>query len=56
MVENLLQTGTPFDYGHDDVWEKDEANITLNTPPIMVGERNNPTKNQIYIDKDWEDE
>jgi len=53
MVKNLLHTGTPFDYGDEQF--VDEYN-TRNAPPIMVGERNNPTKNQIYIDKDWEDE
>ena len=52
MVENLKNTGTPFNYGKNDEW-------LFNRLP-SVGLDNNPDKNQKFIDKDnkdidWED-
>lgn len=68
MIENLLETGTPFDYKDVDFAQilkllqkhrrksKDMSDAQM--PPLLVGNDSNPDKNQIYIDKEktFEDE
>jgi hypothetical protein len=65
MIENLLESGTPFDYKDVDFGKimgilekhrKDKNDAQM--PPLLVGNDSNPDKNQIYIDKEktFEDE
>jgi hypothetical protein len=63
MVDNLLETGTLFDYKDADftklMGKKDESHADapgLQIPAIMVGERDIPDKDNRYIEKDFEDE
>ena len=49
MVENLLETGTPFDYKDFDFSKAD-------LPAIQVGEKDIPDRDNIYTDKTFEEE
>jgi hypothetical protein len=67
MVENYLETGTPFDYADKDFGKiirdlfkkykgKNDKSSADDVPAIEVGEEDIPDRDNIYIDKTFEDE